>query len=195
MSSQWWCPQQIIHPQQYARPPVLPLHQQAILLLLPTVILSLLTMALCPNGRHEQPFQEGRLFIPDHGKDKMMSVEPYQHMVRHITGPNPQDNIQSPISQSDPLFSRWEMCATSAGQVYFVNYSTNMTTWEDLWLHSNLDSNMPQNKHDFCSKLLHDFHCILLDNGQIMDNFAHVDHEYVGYYRYTYIPLILLFTT
>ncbi|KIM81565.1 hypothetical protein PILCRDRAFT_8620 [Piloderma croceum F 1598] len=107
------------------------------------------------NGWHEQPFQEGRLFIPDHEKDEMMSVEPYQCTVRHIASPNPQDNSQSSISQSDPLHSGWEMRATSASRVYFVNHSTKTTTWEDPQLHSNLDSNMPQNKHDFRSKLVY----------------------------------------
>ena len=59
------------------------------------------------------------------------------------------------ISRLGLLPSGWEMRFTSTARAYFVDHNTNTTTWDDPRLPSSLDANVPQDKLDFCRKLIY----------------------------------------
>jgi len=70
--------------------------------------------------------------------------------------PRRQDTqATAPASHLGPLPSGWEMRLMSTSRIYFVDYNTNTTTWDDPRLPSSLDTNVPQHQRDFRRKLIY----------------------------------------
>src|SRR6266702_6346789 len=52
------------------------------------------------------------------------------------------------------LPSSWEMRITSMRPIYFVDHNTCTTTWDNLWLPSMVDTDVPRYKRDYWWKTL-----------------------------------------
>lgn len=110
-----------------------------------------------PDGWEEKYTPEGRTYYVDHITRTSTWVAPRRKKGNQVVGPNGQNTALQPQanSQLGPLPSGWEVRLDSTARAYFVNHNTKTTTWDDPRVPSAPDTNVPQPKHDFQSKLIY----------------------------------------
>ncbi|KAG2133811.1 uncharacterized protein EDB93DRAFT_1173568 [Suillus bovinus] len=104
-----------------------------------------------PAGWEERRTPEGRPYFVDHHTRLTTWIDPRTVQI----APSAISVSTSANANIGPLPSGWEMRLTSTGRVYFVDYNTPTTTWDDPRLPSNLDSNAPQYKRDYRRKVIY----------------------------------------
>jgi len=107
-----------------------------------------------PPGWERRMAPNGHFYYIDHNTQRTSWMHPSRIQQVRASGPEQFAKIRdASLKQLGPLPHGWEMRLNTDGRVYYVDYNTQATSWDDPRLPSSVGSDVPEYKRDYQRKL------------------------------------------